>query len=337
MGSIKKSKLPEGYQECEWIGNGQGVAQYIDTSIKTTNKTKIELEASYINSASASIFGSYNMGIQTSGTNFYLNYNGENSGAISTVIPTNKKIKLTIDNNKFYLDDSLIYTFTSGVFTSSYTSLLNAYRTASGGVGTSCTGEKHIYGLKIYESGFLVQNLIPCLDENGIPCFYDLVNKKGYYNEGEGELLYSLKEPTLNLAKETKLGFPASNSTSISVNSTYPYTYYFNDIFMEQGKTYKIKLHYVREPNSTDDGTIRIRLLNENGTIWGAPSASNYTSYFDNVELKGKVGSSAIADWYTSSEYTVIAKKNCYARILIILGTKAKTPPCVYMVETKEV
>lgn len=36
-------------------------------------------------------------------------------------------------------------------------------------------------------------NMIPCLDNNGIPCFFDTIRQKSFYNAGEGELTYSLK------------------------------------------------------------------------------------------------------------------------------------------------
>ena len=36
----------------------------------------------------------------------------------------------------------------------------------------------------------LIRDFIPVLDENSIPCLYDKIEKKYYYNEGEEEFKY---------------------------------------------------------------------------------------------------------------------------------------------------
>ena len=37
-------------------------------------------------------------------------------------------------------------------------------------------------------------HLIPCLDSNGTPCFYDTVAKKFHYNQGTGDFLYKIAD-----------------------------------------------------------------------------------------------------------------------------------------------
>lgn len=39
-----------------------------------------------------------------------------------------------------------------------------------------------------------VVHLIPCLDTNATPCYYDVVNKKFHYNKGSGQFLYKILE-----------------------------------------------------------------------------------------------------------------------------------------------
>ena len=39
-----------------------------------------------------------------------------------------------------------------------------------------------------------VVHLIPCLDTNAKPCYYDVVNKKFHYNKGAGTFLYKILE-----------------------------------------------------------------------------------------------------------------------------------------------
>ena len=106
---------------------------------------------------------------------------------------------------------------------------------------------------------------------------------------------------------------------------------------LEKGKTYEVNVTYVRTPSTTDDGTVRFRMLNEDGTFWGAPASGTYTSFFESVELIGKVGATTINEWFSFQKAILKPKKNCYMRPLVILGTKAKTPPCAYFVDIKEV
>lgn len=47
-----------------------------------------------------------------------------------------------------------------------------------------------VYWLKIYYDDNLIRDLIPTLDKNGVPSFFDKLNNKFYYNEGNGELFY---------------------------------------------------------------------------------------------------------------------------------------------------
>lgn len=42
--------------------------------------------------------------------------------------------------------------------------------------------EGRIYSCKVTRNGVLVQNLVPCLDENKIACFYDTISKTTLYN-----------------------------------------------------------------------------------------------------------------------------------------------------------
>lgn len=45
------------------------------------------------------------------------------------------------------------------------------------------------YSFKIYNDT-LVRDYIPVLDKDGVPCLYDKVEDKFYYNQGTGEFLY---------------------------------------------------------------------------------------------------------------------------------------------------
>ncbi len=48
-----------------------------------------------------------------------------------------------------------------------------------------------IYLLQIYDNDVLVRDFIPVLDSNNVPCMYDKVEHKFYYNAGTGDFIAS--------------------------------------------------------------------------------------------------------------------------------------------------
>ena len=51
------------------------------------------------------------------------------------------------------------------------------------------TGRKAIMQLYGYTDGD-AQQLVPCLDANGVPCLYDLIGKTTLYNQGAGSFTW---------------------------------------------------------------------------------------------------------------------------------------------------
>ena len=332
---IKRTGFPKGYQQLEYLQAIDGNYIFIPVTVKSTDVFKMKVKP-LANDASFVMGITYNghtSGVQLRyqsgawqgrwGSNAWLNYK---------TAPINEIYEIVYKNGEIIINGETI-PFTKATSNIEGTGNLGIFARQYNNKPELNTGEMQIMSFQMNDD----INLVPALDENGRPCMYDMVNYKTYYNLGEGEFLYGIKEPTKNLIKETNLGFPAGDSTSISINSTYPYSYYMNDILLEEGKTYEINITYVREPKSTDDGTVRFRMLNEDGTFWGAPASGTYTSFFESVELIGKVGTTAIHRWFSFQKAILKPKKNCYMRPLVILGTKTKTPPCAYFVDIKEV
>ena len=42
--------------------------------------------------------------------------------------------------------------------------------------------EGDIYNLNVMRDNQIIMNLMPCLDDNKVPCFYDIINEKTYYS-----------------------------------------------------------------------------------------------------------------------------------------------------------
>ena len=51
------------------------------------------------------------------------------------------------------------------------------------------TGNKAVMRLYSYTDGS-AQQLVPCLDTEGVPCMFDLVSQKPFYNQGSGSFTW---------------------------------------------------------------------------------------------------------------------------------------------------
>lgn len=94
--------------------------------------------------------------------------------------------------------DDLIYTSTLGTWTSSKTfnNNLQLFR----GKNNDSYYEWHgrVYRAKISEGDTIVRDFIPCLDENGVPCMYDIINHQPYYNEQENDFTFDSENVTVD-------------------------------------------------------------------------------------------------------------------------------------------
>lgn len=95
----------------------------------------------------------------------------------------NQKRKIDVNEQNKMLDD--ISSVTSINNRSCYIFATNANGRAYG----NARGVR-VYGAKITLNNEIVRDYIPVLDKMGVPCLYDKVEDKFYYNEGSGEFLY---------------------------------------------------------------------------------------------------------------------------------------------------
>lgn len=95
----------------------------------------------------------------------------------------NQKRKIDVNEQNKMLDDISSVTSINNRSCYIFATNLNgrAYGNASG---------VRVYGAKITLNNEIVRDYIPVLDKMGVPCLYDKVEDKFYYNEGSGEFLY---------------------------------------------------------------------------------------------------------------------------------------------------
>ena len=194
--TVKESKvrrLPVEYEEVEYIESTG--TQYIDTNYKASNKTKVELTFSTVNSfTETSIIGArsdyrlnaFDFTLHCGGWYVYGNTEKQSSADFSN----NIKYDVVINNNTLQYKLSSDYTFveinsfTEQIFTTDYP----LYMFAENWKGSANFNSKvSIYSLKISENETLKKEFVPCCRKSdNKPGMYDLVEGKFYTNEGTG-------------------------------------------------------------------------------------------------------------------------------------------------------
>lgn len=58
--------------------------------------------------------------------------------------------------------------------------------------GNRISGTSRISNFSIVRNGEKMIDMIPSIDQSGVPCMYDLISRQPLYNQGTGEFLYEL-------------------------------------------------------------------------------------------------------------------------------------------------
>lgn len=193
--------LPIGYKECKYIGSTG--TQYIDTNIINNSELKVIMDFEVVNLVSPQFYFGARENATKKTFTFLLNAKkfrsdfGNKTGSISDM---SQIIPDLVGYPKFHVEkDKNITTIKNNTYTNnipyvSYTTNLNLYLFALNNNGSvSSFSYMKLYSFKVFKNDILIQNLIPCLDNNDIPCLYDLVSKTTFYNVGTGTFEYELK------------------------------------------------------------------------------------------------------------------------------------------------
>lgn len=207
-------ELPAGYRKCKYL-QGRGKGGYIVIpAIDITNKPSVLLEVEYLNyEYDTNPFGSvlnnvrFEHGIGWDGKAFTYNFgNGygtlgdgsHNAQMADGTVVAAKSIanqRLTVE----YKNDSI---YLNGV--EQTIAKKSKYANGNFGVahdvyifGTNRGNEFRYFKGKIYRFSVEGQiNLIPALDQNGVPCMYDKISHTPFYNAGIGKFGYKLMDGT---------------------------------------------------------------------------------------------------------------------------------------------
>ena len=187
---VYEASTPQ-YQEVNCIIT-DGVA-YLDSNFVFNQDTSIDIDFMTPSSIptnktqvvfySGSGANNYGFAISSSGASgkyraFYkATYNG-------TLLSTSTRYNVKTEKNKFYLNNTLTYTFGTGTFSTTYTMPFFAqHYNSTSPISKPNSGTK-IYYIKIYDDGTLVRDMIPCYrTSDNVVGMLDRINNVFYTNK----------------------------------------------------------------------------------------------------------------------------------------------------------
>ena len=200
--------LPDKYTQVAYIGKDASNGVGIDTGIAATSDITIEGKVLFGASGVFPILSGRKVATPTVGIMMMIN-NRSLSFMSGTVLnkldnySTSKPSTFKLDNKQFIYNDEVVHQQDPTDFSTDIAIRLfvsHQYYIGADdykedyGYGDITSKGIRFYWLKIYNKGILVRDYIPCTDENGVACFYDLVTQKPYYNYLNGTMLYGMEE-----------------------------------------------------------------------------------------------------------------------------------------------
>ena len=182
--------LPEGYTAVDYLQSSG--TQYIDTGRKLTQDSDITIDfrmAVRIGEG-AGIFGSresasknnFTLALDVNGR-FFIDFS-EYKNHRFTMVASSERTKIRMNKAGVWVNDILKKTWSD----------VADFETPTNGLifdvgNNNWTGNKAVMRLYSYTDGD-AQQLVPCLDANGVPCLYDLISKTAFYNQGSGSFTW---------------------------------------------------------------------------------------------------------------------------------------------------
>ena len=192
--------LPSGYTAVNYLQSSG--TQWIEMGVAPNQNTKAVLKikinnfngdlggtliGSRTNANSNDQFFTYLDGVD--GGRFLLRMDGQTQAISWTGLTTDKVYIVTLSGTemKAELEDGTTVfsrTFSVSDFESTVTMALFKSKPLDRGF------RGKIYSCKHYNGDKLIQDFVPCLDAEGVPCMFDFVSRKPFYNVGTGSFTW---------------------------------------------------------------------------------------------------------------------------------------------------
>lgn len=186
-----QSGLPEGYTALKYIQSSG--TQYIDTGRKLTQDSDITIDFMIVGTKNrdAGIFGSR----QSASENNLTLFQNKNPIVFSGDFSEYQKHRFTaassLERTKIQINKAGVWV--NDILKKSWSDVAD-FETPTNGLifdvgNNNWSGNKAVMRLYSYTDGD-AQQLVPCLDANGVPCLYDLIGKTALYNQGAGSFTW---------------------------------------------------------------------------------------------------------------------------------------------------
>lgn len=183
--------IPLGFKEVEYLQSSG--TQYIDLGFVVDSNKKVELGFSAASNQEAKVpTGVYDGTnwtyiVYTFGSNGLVTFNNSTSNTLGSF--NTSKHDVSVDyKNLTYTYDGVSNTL-SGT-PRDYTLNLILFGRNNRGTPDAFFNGLKVYYLRAYDNGVLIRDMVPCLDTFSVPCMYDKVEGKTYYNLGTGDFTY---------------------------------------------------------------------------------------------------------------------------------------------------
>ena len=163
--------------------------QYIDTEVSTTSTTKFVLDVQHTSNEGFNLNGvsyysengRFSMGNSSDFSGFYFGIGSKNL-SLGTRDLNRHTMYIDAQNLTYGIADlDLSATIDSSEIKAGYPIYLFA-RSNNGAAENQ--SKQRLYSAQIYDNNIIVRDFIPVLDPDRIPCLYDKISKKYFYNKG---------------------------------------------------------------------------------------------------------------------------------------------------------
>ena len=186
-----QSGLPDGYTALEYIQSSG--TQYIDTGRKLTQDSDITIDFRIVGEINrdAGIFGSRQSALKNNLTLFQNKNPIVFSGDFSEYQKHRFSVASSLERTKIQINKAGVWV--NDILKKSWSDVAD-FETPTNGLifdvgNNNWTNNKAVMRLYSYTDGD-AQQLVPCLDANGVPCLYDLIGKTALYNQGAGSFTW---------------------------------------------------------------------------------------------------------------------------------------------------
>lgn len=172
-------------------------SQYIDTLFAPNQDTGFVMDADVLNTnTSGTVYLSTAYGggnyftcrINSGFTGFAYRYGSQALATVSHSGNVYGRHTFARSKNTAQVDNATVKTFTYSAFSLSCTLFIFCGNNAGNPTGYS---KIRLYSYKLSDNGTLIRDYIPVLDWDNVPCLYDKVERKLYYNAGTGTFAYA--------------------------------------------------------------------------------------------------------------------------------------------------